>query len=505
MGYSLNQKKVVAPTAQHGYWGRFTTSATLPNAAASTVQDPMVDYGDLAWSDADGKMYVCADPTLSAATWTALAASGEAGTVGPSNTIYVDGVVGNNATGTRGNAARPYQTIQAAINAAQSGDVVQLAPQSFAIAAPITIPATIERISIASEPLSDILYGTTGARLIGAVNTDVLDLGSVAGILARCDLSGLYIETSGTGIGIKAHGDLYAQDAFLYEGLSLLNVCAYAAGAAGYAASLKYTGAVDVTGGYLQGSKRFESCGQTTMRSVALTITGGSACEIDYDPTDPLASSAGPGFDLLDGTQGIHITLEGTARVFCDPGSGIVGNLTANGLTGTGPYVQWWGYLSTIDFGSVAAKELPDTASAMVLDFSGAHITGAAAQFKVAGAAANAQSVVLDGATGGTVAVTAGAAINLRAKGHSINAPTWATVGTGTVNPGRVNYTIGPLAAGATACPLGFTSPVTTYAAQASADTLAAAPLACTDYATTTFNVRSTAGGGNARVTVTWP
>jgi hypothetical protein len=76
MGYSLNQKKVVAPTAQHGYWGRFTAAAELPNVAGSTVQSPEVDNGDWAWSDANAAMFICTDSTLGAAVWAQIAAGG---------------------------------------------------------------------------------------------------------------------------------------------------------------------------------------------------------------------------------------------------------------------------------------------------------------------------------------------------------------------------------------------------------------------------------------------
>lgn len=47
------------------------------------------------------------------------------------NMVWVDAVNGNDATGTRGNAALPFLTIQAGITAAQAGDVVAVRPGTY--------------------------------------------------------------------------------------------------------------------------------------------------------------------------------------------------------------------------------------------------------------------------------------------------------------------------------------------------------------------------------------
>src|SRR5262245_38664901 len=62
------------------------------------------------------------------------------GVVGPSNAVYVD-VNGNDATGVRGNAAFPYQTIAGGLAACQDGDALIIGPGTYTIAAPGDVPA----------------------------------------------------------------------------------------------------------------------------------------------------------------------------------------------------------------------------------------------------------------------------------------------------------------------------------------------------------------------------
>jgi hypothetical protein len=430
---------------------------------------------------------------------------GTGGTVGPSNVLYVDALVGSDATGARGNAALPFLTIQAAINAAQAGDTISLAPQSFAIAAPLTIPDTIGRLSIVGSELGGVYWGTTGTQLIGASGVDIFDLGAELGLI-KLELSNMYLEPRGTGIAIKGHGDLYAADTFLSEGLALFEVDVWASPAGGMAISLKYAAYFSAELGDLAGDKLFTSCGYGEFIAANLTATvGGGSLRIDYDSADPLASTVGSGIYLRAGTQGVHVVLSGQAAIFCDASSYIVGGLTANLLTGTGPSITWWGTLGTIDFQSTAAKMLPSTATGMTLDFAGCRITGGSALFEVT-APSLAQTVRLNGAVGSAAAQTirANAGINLVAKDNAFRAPTYVTAGTGTINPGQKTYVVA-LAGAVQACPLGFTSPVTTYIAQASPDTFATGLVACVGHAATTFNLQSTAGGGNARVLVVWP
>jgi hypothetical protein len=55
------------------------------------------------------------------------------GNVGDSNTVYLD-AAGNDGTGTRGNAALPYLTWKAAVNACVDGDTLRIGPGVFTIA-----------------------------------------------------------------------------------------------------------------------------------------------------------------------------------------------------------------------------------------------------------------------------------------------------------------------------------------------------------------------------------
>jgi hypothetical protein len=109
MTYVPDQKKPVAPTSDHGYWGRFDVTSQLPNSAGATFQEPGVDYGDTAWSDQAKVLYVCTDPTPGAAVWVP--------TEGAAQTVSANAFVsqtGSDATGD-GTFANPYATVARAL------------------------------------------------------------------------------------------------------------------------------------------------------------------------------------------------------------------------------------------------------------------------------------------------------------------------------------------------------------------------------------------------------
>lgn len=109
MTYVPDQKKPVAPTSDHGYWGRFNVTAQLPNSAGASFQDTGVDYGDTAWSDQTKVLYVCTDPTPGAAVW--VPSSGVA--ISTNLEVFVS-QAGSDTTGT-GTLANPYATISRAL------------------------------------------------------------------------------------------------------------------------------------------------------------------------------------------------------------------------------------------------------------------------------------------------------------------------------------------------------------------------------------------------------
>lgn len=109
MTYVPDQKKPVAPTSDHGYWGRFSVTGQLPNTAGASFQDTGVDYGDTAWSDESGALYVCTDPTAGAAVWVPSSGAGIAATL----EVFVS-QAGSDTTGT-GTLANPYATISRAL------------------------------------------------------------------------------------------------------------------------------------------------------------------------------------------------------------------------------------------------------------------------------------------------------------------------------------------------------------------------------------------------------
>ncbi len=430
--------------------------------------------------------------------------SGSSSVVGPSNVLYVD-VAGVDATGVRGNAARPFLTPQAAINAALTGDQIRFGPGVFACAATLVIPAATTRLSFwgcGSGPL--VNAGSMVTQLTGPAAGWLFDLGVNLG-LSNLNFQDMAL-SPGSAQMIRADGSGYAANGFIPFGVQFVNCSIIGV----TCLDLKYTrnwrfvncivnGIVNIVDG---GIHIFEQC-----------QIGGSAHTYSYDGTNPLRTSTqlavimrGPG--LAQPTGALNIIMSGQARLWADT-SFTATSITGNLLSVSGalrPSIVYSGSVGTIDFQSTAAKMLPDTTvNSMTLDFSGCVLTGASALFEVT-APATAQIVNMTGVTGSAAAQTirANAGIALTARGNAFRAPTYVTAGTGTINPGQLNFTVA-LAGAVQACPLGFTSPVTTYVAQASPDVFATGLVACVGHAATTFNLQSAAGGGNARVSVTWP
>jgi hypothetical protein len=77
------------------------------------------------------------------------------------STLRVDAVNGSDTTGTRGDFARPFKTITAALNASSANDLIQVGPGTF-VEAPFTMP--VNRAICGSFPLrTKIQYTATAA------------------------------------------------------------------------------------------------------------------------------------------------------------------------------------------------------------------------------------------------------------------------------------------------------------------------------------------------------
>ena len=73
------------------------------------------------------------------------------------NTLHVSGVRGNDTTGTKGDASKPFLTIQAAIDAASSGDIIYLHDSVFD-----ERPIWISGLQVILSPSAGINYTGSG-------------------------------------------------------------------------------------------------------------------------------------------------------------------------------------------------------------------------------------------------------------------------------------------------------------------------------------------------------
>lgn len=338
--------------------------------------------------------------------------------------LYVDNVRGNDLTGVRGNMNRPFATIQAAVNAAQTDDTIQLAPQRFANAAAITIPATVVRIVFNGHERgghSGSSSSTTGSGTVVRCATDwVFNLGTNLG-LTKCVIQNMGIASGDATKGaIKADGSIYAAQTFLTVGLFLDSLEILTAGAP---ISMKYGTILRIRGCTMSGGLGF-SITNVPVVTVRSSNSATMGWVFNYDITDPLSFQIQPTVRIEDYTtmggqsSAGYIQIGGVYRMWVDQTS-LLGGLKASATlplaVSASPAascgVATCGYFGgsgsgIIDFAS-AGLEIPDTATALVFDFKGTRFYGVGGaglavdgqstlQFKVGGAAANFQTVQLD-------------------------------------------------------------------------------------------------------------
>lgn len=432
--------------------------------------------------------------------------------VGPSNAVYVD-VAGNDAFGQRGNAARPFLTIAAALAECQTGDELLIGPGTFAIAAGLTTPATCTGLVIRGSGTRTGALGVAnagGTVLQGAAGIDVLTLHPN---LRYCLIQDVDIRTSGVGaIALTADGTGEA-GAYMSEGL-LIQESDFVSDSGTPAVSLSFVNFFRCTD---------MTCTDLTIDTCSVgildTCTVGGAVSVDYDSTDVnVPTTVGRGFVIanagttLDGT----LTLRGQGSVELTAGS-FVRAIAGNTLVSTGgiaPRLRCQGQVGNsttggIDFYSAAATQLPDTATAILMDFTGASLRGANdIGWRVAGAAANRQSVNLRGAQIASDSprnIQCGAGVDIRAMvsywDRGVTTPVAAGAG-GTFLPPSYNETLVAGGAGNVVFTYPVPAPVSAAVyAQATANALATDPFVATRTVTATTVTAAAAGDIDVLVT----
>lgn len=471
-------------------------TASLPGVVANGTN---IDYDD------GRRIQVQGTPAATAATLSG-------GGVAPSNAVYVD-LAGNNATGQRGNAAFPFLTMAAAIAAALSGDEVIVSPGTYSGA----FTANLANLTIRGSG------ETAGATVLTAANgIDVCTLGAACRSILIDNIS---IVGATTGRAIVGTGATAAR-AWLSTGL-VLQDCAISS-AAGNALDLTYAGFVEAVDTFISaGGLSFAVCSTVLLSDVTASS---STLFTSYDETDALRPTAGQGVTFLSGstvgatTIGSPTLAGGCPKLEVDQNSKI-GALTGLGTTALGDNAAAHlsiivrGQVGAVDFQSAAAKQLPDTATALALDFQGAVLNGSGASammFKVGGAAANAQIVHAEGLLSKIASTfTADVKVSLIMKGAGLFTPTYATPGaTGDILPPYLSGVVDIAVGGALAktwANLGHASLVrvtsTNYSAVVTSNIQGAdAVVPIADKVATGLTITSSPQPGNtaANVIVTW-
>jgi len=458
-------------------WGNYASLVTLPNGSGNvlTATEFRLEAGDRAYlvvSGTSGLEYLC----VSAGT----AGGGDAvwavntGGRGPwSSVLYVDIVRGNDTTGTRGNENLPFATIQAALNAMLTFDVVELAPQIFQITTPLLIPASVVDCTIVgSMPTGYTPFasfsGSVGGTLILSLAGDVFDLGTNLGLAS---FSAGNFAMFSVAAAISANGSAYAKDAFLASGLTLSN-CNIVGGTI----TTKYVGSFFAVGCTITGSAISHTSGGAVMyrNCYGTGLANSPSLLAAYDATDALATTTKQTVALTQGTiiGGVgapaFVTLSGQCSLVVDQSS-MIGGLKGSSLSVNGakaPSILCSGYIGAantgvVDFSSAGA-ELPDTATVLTWNFKGTRLYGnngtnnngpSIVRFKVGGAAGSFQTVVLDASVATPlVTFTADAKIHLTMRGADVPQPVYTTPGAdGDIVPPMLTGTIDISAGGAVA------------------------------------------------------
>lgn len=363
------------------------------------------------------------------------------------NVLYVDNVYGNDTTAQRGCAALPFATIQAALNAMTTDDVVLLAPQIFTLTAPLTIPASVVKgAAYGAVPGSSNRTGASQGHAAGQT-TLVLANGAIASYwniganlgLTKWTIGDLYmgftssVFNSPTVADIMGDGSAYAAGTYLSVGGLLLDHCVCFDGSP-VSVSLKYARYFEATGASILQNLALTTCGTSILSDGTVLQSTATAAVVTGDFADPLQPNNGAFLIMYRSNILGILVLTGQSTLFGDFSS-LVGGFKGSGLSVNGthvPSVTFNGNVggipgSIIDFASAGA-ELPDTATALKFDLSAARLYAlgqsastsgpAVVKFKVGGAAGNFQTVKLDSSAAlpGTT-FTADAKIHLTMRG----------------------------------------------------------------------------------------
>lgn len=426
--------------------------------------------------------------------------------VGPSNALYVD-VAGVDATAQRGNAAQPFLTIQAALDAQVTDfDEIFVGPGTFVPAAALTVKAGIKGCTIRGSGIQTTFI--TPPNNINGFNL------STAG-MTQFSMTDLAVNCSGTGKSLFALG---TTTGLLSTGLICDRVSLTVGAAGTLAIDFTFVGVSQFNECRIPvGSVSFVTCSSVVFRDSTIS---GTSFLTTWDNTNVLAPAGGQNLTQIISTSvTAAMSMTGQARLTVDAPSAVTSLTGLNMSVAAGPVsplINFKGSVGTVDFGSVAAKILPDSAlGAYTVDFSDCTITGASAEFETV---TTDLTINMTGfkSTAAVFALTAGVRALIVALGASIRTTAVATMyatpdATGSITPPYLKGLVDIAAGGAVAktwADLGYTGLVrvgtTTYNANVTSNVqVADAVVPAAGKIATGLTITSTAAAGNVAANCT--
>lgn len=310
---------------------------------------------------------------------------GAAAVVGPLSTVYLEPPSpngrGNDATGQRGNAARPFATMDAAIAAMLNGDTLEIASGTYA-APSAQIPALlVDAVWRSSSGATSVVIDAQGT------GAPAIDLGGATRQLWR--LEGIRIAQDPGQLAISADGSAATPGTYFANGsLALSNVVVMGGDVlARYVGTLVGAFTVAVSGG----TWTLDTCG--TVFFTSAQFVGGETMAIAVDNDDPLSPTGGASqippvrFDSACVFPSGTITCSGQGGLYAAPGSvlpQITGSVLTQSIAGPGWFSQVTilGACELVNF--AAGGAFPDVQG--TIDLTGAIIDGVSAIAQTPGA-----------------------------------------------------------------------------------------------------------------------
>jgi hypothetical protein len=294
--------------------------------------------------------------------------------VGPSRVLFVD-QSGDDATAVRGNASRPFQTIEAAILAAEDYDQIRLGVGGFGIFSDTVSPGpSVQHLSIVGAGV-----GATYLERGGGSGTNPMI--NVPSWMKFFEISNLSLQDN-SNCAILADGTGGGGN-YLIKGLFIRNVnVASQSGGRGLEARFVnrlFIDNLDSTVNVNGFSNNNTTLEIDTCRVIyASNIRWNTGFYINRDLTNPDAPSLLFNFQVDKFTQlssGGAIVLSGHPNIEFDQTCRVaaVTNNTLDANNGIFA-IKFFGTAGTIDLGQYGSG-IPDTATQLTLDFSGAKIT----------------------------------------------------------------------------------------------------------------------------------